>query len=312
MRGNFIGKMISMMTFGESHGEAIGVVIDGIPSKLQVSIDDLQADLDKRRPGRLSGTTSRNEADEAKLLSGLYEGQTLGTPICVVVYNHNQKPSDYDGLKNVLRPGHADATTLDKFGIRDHRGGGRSSGRETISRVIAGYFAGLVIPHIKVKAYCSQIGDFKSEIIPEISADLKNYQFCDPTKDDEIEKYLIEKKQNGESVTSTVNVIIENCPKGLGEPVFDKIKADFAKALMSIGGCLSFFILSDGIEGGITNSRPIHLSCSFKAPSTTGEKAKLGRHDPCLAPRVVFVVEAMVKFVIADHFLRQNAYANKN
>ena len=295
MRGNTFGKLFSLTSFGESHGPAIGVVIDGVPSQLTFSQAELQKALDRRAPGKSAGTSSRREDDEAVVLSGIFEGKTLGTPIAVIVKNTNQKSADYDHLKNTHRPGHADKTTELKYGIRDHRGGGRSSGRETISRVIAGYFAGLVLPQVKVQAAIMQMGQLKfSRPITELGEAEKNY--------------LEELKKKGDSVGGAVQITVDHCPVALGEPVFDKLKADFAKALLSIGACISFSYENKGIEGGISNGEQILMTVSFKATSTVGENAKLGRHDPCIVPRALPVVEAMVKIVLADHYLRQNAY----
>lgn len=295
MRGNTFGKLFSLTSFGESHGPAIGVVIDGVPSLLNFSQDDLQKELDRRAPGKNLGTSDRKEADVAIVLSGIFEGKTLGTPIAVIVNNTNQKSSDYDNLKNTHRPGHADKTTELKYGIRDHRGGGRSSGRETISRVIAGYFAGLVLPQVKVQASILELGELLfSRPLLELT---------------DTEKLYLEKlKKNGESVGGKVQINVNHCPVGLGEPAFDKLKADFAKALLSIGACISFSYETSAIEGGISNGDEMIMYISFKATSTTGENAKLGRHDPCIVPRALPVVEAMVKVVLADHYLRQNAY----
>lgn len=333
MRGNFVGKMISSMTFGESHGPGLGVVIDGIPSNLLISRDDLKKELLRRAPGQVLGTTSRNEKDEPEILSGIFEGKTLGTPIAVLVRNQDQKSEDYNEMKDVHRPGHGDLTTELKYGIRDHRGGGRSSGRETLSRVIAGYFSGLVIKDTKVVAYNNQIGKFKlaQKIISDLNQDLGSYGYPDSTQWKNIEDYLLKLKTDGDSVGGKVTVIIDGCPKGLGEPVFDKLKADLAKAMLSIGACTGFtYGLGDefaelkgstvsstrenfsGLEGGISNGERIILELTFRPPSTVGEKAKQGRHDPCILPRVLPVVEAMAKMVIADHYLRQRAYENFN
>jgi chorismate synthase len=295
MRGNTFGKLFSLTSFGESHGPAMGVVIDGVPSLLNFSLEDLQKVLDRRAPGKSLGTSSRSEEDKAIVLSGIFEGKTLGTPIAVIVNNTNQKSSDYDHLKNVKRPGHADQTYELKYGIRDHRGGGRSSGRETISRVIAGYFAGLILPMVKVEAGILEMGKLKFE--KEIS------ELGDSEK-----KYLEDLKRNGESVGGQIKITIDHCPVGLGEPAFDKLKADFAKAILSIGACTSFSYEENGILGGISTGEQIILKVEFKPTSTTGENAKAGRHDPCILPRALPVVEAMIKIVLADHFLRQNAY----
>jgi chorismate synthase len=295
MRGNTFGKLFSLTSFGESHGPAMGVVIDGVPSELLFSQEDLQTVLDRRAPGKSLGTSARNEADEAVVLSGIFEGKTLGTPIAVMVKNTNQNSADYDHLKNTYREGHADKTTELKYGIRDHRGGGRSSGRETIARVIAGYFAGLVLPQVKIQTGILEMGNLKfQKPLIEITDAEKNY--------------LEELKKKGESVGGVLQIAVEHCPVGLGEPAFDKLKADFAKALLSIGACISFAFDPQGIEGGISNGKPILMTVAFKATSTTGESAKLGRHDPCILPRAMPVVEAMVKIVLADHYLRQNAY----
>ncbi|MBT3583754.1 MAG: chorismate synthase [Halobacteriovoraceae bacterium] len=331
MRGNFFGKMLSMTTFGESHGVALGVVVDGVPAGLDFSLEELQAALDRRAPGKLRGTTARKEPDTPEVLSGIFEGKTLGTPIAVIVRNTNQRSGDYEALKEEYRPGHADKTTIMKYGIRDHRGGGRSSGRETLSRVIGGYFASLVIPKIKVRGYISKMGPFVlSEAIPKnLWEEFSPYNFPDHSKTEEIEKYLVGLKTKGESAGGQISVVVDDCPGGLGEPAFQKLKSDLASACLSIGACVSFSyglgeemanvpgsIVSQssanfgGIEGGISNGERIFLKVTFKPTSTLGKKAKAGRHDPCIVPRAVPVVEAMVKFVLADHFLRQSAYSN--
>ncbi|MBD65715.1 MAG: chorismate synthase [Halobacteriovoraceae bacterium] len=327
MRGNSFGDIFTMTTFGESHGEAMGVVIDGMPAGLVVSGDDLQAQLDRRRPGRLKVSTSRNEADQAQILSGIFEGRTLGTPIAVMIKNTNQRSEDYSQLKNEYRPGHADKTTMAKFGYRDHRGGGRASGRETAARVIAGYFASLIIPEISFKAIITELGPYSVERPLNYLKSESQLGFADQARDQEIEKYLLELKQKGESAGGKVLLAIQNCPAGLGEPVFDKLKAVLGHAFLSIGSCMSVEfglghqfsqklgseISSDpqnfgGIEGGISNGEIIWCTLTFKAPSTVGEKAKAGRHDPCILPRVLPVVESMACVVMADQFLKQNAY----
>jgi chorismate synthase len=331
MRGNHFGKMLSITTFGESHGHGLGVVIDGVPAGLEFKMEGLQHELDRRAPGRVPGTTARREPDQAEILSGVFEEKTLGTPIAVIIRNTNQRSQDYNGLKDNYRPGHADKTYMEKFGHRDHRGGGRSSGRETVSRVIGGHFAGLTIPQIKVRAFISKMGPFEIEKPREldIDQDFGPYNFGDASKSDEIKKYLLGLKKEGESVGGKVSIVIDNCPSGLGEPAFDKLKADMAKAFLSIGACVAFsFGLGEemadlpgsvvsrdsqnfgGIEGGISNGERIYMQLTFKPTSTVGDKAKAGRHDPCIVPRAIPVVEAMAKLVLADHFLRQNAYQN--
>ena len=323
MRGNSFGQLFTVTTFGESHGEALGCVIDGMPSNIVVSLENLQKELDKRRPGRLKVSTTRNEADQAEILSGVFENKTLGTPICVIVRNQDQRSQDYEKLRDEYRPGHADRTTHQKFGIRDHRGGGRASGRETLARVIAGYFAGLIIKDIKVEAFISKIGNFEAKTFEQKD----KLGFADPSQTEELEKYLLKLKENGESIGGSVLLRVRNCPPGLGDPVFDKVKAQLSHALLSIGSCMSIefgrgrdfahLLGSDissessnfsGIEGGITNGEEIYCTLSFKAPSTIGDKAKEGRHDPCILPRVLPVVEAMTKITLADLFLRQRAF----
>jgi len=331
MRGNSFGKMFSLTSFGESHGVAVGVVLDGVPPNLNFNLQELQALLDKRAPGKIAGTSNRTEADSAEILSGIFEGKTLGSPIAVIVRNTNQKSHDYDQLKNENRPGHADKTTDLKFGIRDHRGGGRASGRETIARVIAGYFAGLILPQVKVKAFVAKLGPFEYKTIPEkCDDDFSPYSFPDTSKSEEIKKYLEELKLKGESVGGRVRIVVDYSPVGLGEPAFDKLKADFAKGLLSIGAVVSFSYgfgeeMSEisgseisknpasfgGMEGGISNGERIVMTITFKPTSTIGKNALAGRHDPCIIPRAIPVVEAMVKIVLADHYLRQNAYLIK-
>lgn len=326
MRGNHFGKMVSLTTFGESHGAALGVVIDGMPGNLDVNIDDLRALLKRRAPGQSQFTTSRVEADEPEILSGVFEGKTLGTPIAVIVRNTNQKSSDYDSFKDSYRPGHADRTTQDKYGIRDHRGSGRASGRETVSRVIAGYFAGLLLPQTEFFAYTHSIGAIENG--PAASSERSILGFTNTTASKEAEAFLLDCKSNGESSGGIVALKITGVPKNLGEPAFEKLKAELARAMMSLPGSMGFEVGSGfsvtsmkgsdlskeprhfgGMEGGITNGDDIFLKVAFKAPSTVGDKAKSGRHDPCLLPRVIVVIECMARIVLADHYLRQKAYS---
>lgn len=328
MSGNSLGTMFRITTFGESHGEALGVVIDGMPGGIQINLDDLKKELKRRAPGQHQVHTSRTEEDLPEILSGVFENKTLGTPINVIVRNTNQKSSDYDQLKDTYRPGHADRTTIIKYGIRDHRGGGRASGRETVARVIAGYFAGLIIPKVSTYAYIEQIGPHKLKEAPkDHSVDRGEINVPHQKLTQEIVSFLKECKTQGESAGGIVTLSVLNCPQGLGEPVFDKLKADLAKAMMSIPACVGVSIgegfnfahlkgsevssnpkAFGGMEGGISNGEEIILKLAFKAPSTIGDKAKSGRHDPCVLPRVIPVVEAMAKVILADHFLRQTAY----
>lgn len=330
MRGNSFGKLFSLTSFGESHGTAMGVVIDGMPAGIDIDLKKLNSWMQRRAPGKSKTASSRQEQDLPKILSGIFENKTLGTPISIIVENKDQRSQDYQGQENDYRPGHADKTTQLKFGHRDHRGGGRASGRETVSRVIAGYFASLILPQLQIKIITSAIGnefdlgDFKLSTSTEID------QFGFPlalNQTKNIESYLLNLKENGESAGGEVEILIKNCPHALGEPCFDKLKADFAKAIMSIGTCQSFGISTDrnihlksgselakdiqnyaGIEGGISNGELIRLWSRFRAPSTVGEKAKAGRHDPFILPRALVVIESMLYIVLADHYLRQNAY----
>jgi chorismate synthase len=312
MGGNTFGKIFTITSFGESHGPALGVVLDGVPSQLNISLEDLTAYLGRRRPGQSEIVSSRNEPDFPEILSGIFQGKTLGTPICVVVKNLDQRSHDYDGFEKQHRAGHADRTTELKYGIRDHRGGGRSSGRETLSRVIGGYFAQLILPQVKFEFHLTELG-------PKILSEKNLIPDC--WNEPQIKNALLQCKTEGDSLGGKVKIKIMNVPHGLGEPVFDKLKADLAKAVMSIGGVLGFsygeeklYSLSGktnqlnnnfgGIEGGISSGDPIFLNVFIKAPSTVGEKAKLGRHDPCLIPRMVVVLESMILITLADHYLR--------
>lgn len=330
MSGNSFGNLFKVTTFGESHGEALGAIIDGVPAGLPVNLEDLKRELLRRAPGQHSVHTARKEDDIPEILSGVFEGKTLGTPITVIVRNTNQRSGDYDDLKDNYRPGHADKTTMIKYGIRDHRGGGRASGRETLARVIGGYFAGLAIKDISFYAYIEEVGKFKLTSKPkDHSVDRGEINIPDSKLTSEVIAFLTECKANGESAGGVVTLSIRNAPAGLGEPVFDKLKADFAKAMLSIPACIGFSIASafetvklpgtvisgdsshfGGMEGGISNGEEIVLKMAFKAPSTVGDKAKSGRHDPCILPRVIPVVEAMAKIVMADHYLRQSAYSS--
>lgn len=330
MPGNSFGQLFKITTFGESHGNSLGVVIDGLPANLNFNLDDLKKELKRRAPGQHKVHTSRSEDDYPEILSGIFEDKTLGTPVTIIVRNTNQKSQDYDKLKNQNRPGHADQTTMMKYGIRDYRGGGRASGRETVARVIAGYFAGLVLPQLSTYAYISQVGSYKISNLPQNhSIDRGEINIPDENLTQEVIAFLEDCKRKGESAGGIIHLSILGCPAGLGEPVFDKLKADLAKAMLSIPACTGFAIgkgfdfghlpgsqvsgdssAFGGIEGGISNGQEIFLQLAFKAPSTIGEKALTGRHDPCVLPRVVAVVEAMAKIVIVDHYLRQAAYAS--
>ena len=310
MGGNIYGKLLRITTFGESHGDALGVIIDGMPSQVAIDSNKLQEWVDRRAPGKTAGTSSRREPDQVYLVSGIFEGKTTGAPITAMVFNRDARSEDYEEFKNNYRPGHADRTTMLKYGIRDHRGSGRSSGRETVARVMAGYFASLLLPHVQILTDILQLGDLRA-----------------PISDEERIQYMSSLKTQGDSVGGKLGITITGCPPGLGEPVFDKLKAEFAKAMLSIGGCVGFCMghgfdlwersgkelaaqpqLFSGIEGGISNGEAIRFELMFKAVSTVGEKAKKGRHDPCLIPRVNAVVESMAYLVLADFYLRQKRH----
>ncbi len=346
MRGNSFGKLLSMTSYGESHGDSIGVVLDGIPAGLDVNIEDLQKLLDARRPGRLKESTNRNEADKAIILSGVFENKTLGTPISIQVKNTNQRSKDYSKLKNQYRPGHADRTTELKFGIRDYRGGGRASGRETIARVIGGYFASLIIPEVKAISFITEVGPFKANENDILNPGPGKLGFANRLIEDKISDYLLELKEKGDSMGGRVRIKINNVPVGLGEPLFNKLNAAIGQAMLSINAVKGFEFGSgfagvsmrgsehndsienvDGkikttsnhsglIQGGISNGEDIYFNVAFKPVATImqdqasidkdGNSATVqgkGRHDPCVVPRAVPIVEAMSAIVMIDFYL---------
>lgn len=335
MSKNSFGKNFCVTTFGESHGKALGVIIDGCPSEIPFDLNFLNRCLERRRPGEFGKKTdlvvsSRKEADDAEILSGIFNGKTLGTPIAIITRNTDHRSNDYLKIANKPRPGHADDLWKKKFGHYDYRGGGRASGRETVSRVMAGAVAQMylkqVCPQLKINAFACQIGPYSLNNEREIDySTIDQYlaRFPDSSKEAEIQRLLIEGKKEGKSYGGKVRVIIENPPTGLGQPVFHKLKADFASALLGIGASCALEIgASDqilnsegsilhtkdnpgygGIRGGISTGEQINLEISFKPTSTVLENAKKGRHDPCIVPRAIPVVEAMVALVLADHFL---------
>lgn len=353
MAGNTFGKLFTLSTFGESHGLALGGVIDGCPSGLLLDMDFIQAELDRRKPGQSHIVTQRKEGDKVEFLSGIFEGKTTGTPIGFIIRNENQKSADYEHNKDVYRPSHADYTYDVKYGIRDHRGGGRSSARETACRVVAGAIAKLVLKHsgIEITAYTSQVGEIKLD---------NNYQHLDLTKvdtnivrcpDATVAEAMIEKieqvRKAGDTIGGVISCVITGTPLGLGEPVFDKLHADLGKAMLGINAVKGFeygsgfegstlrgsehndtFVASDnkigvktnhsgGIQGGISNGEDIYFNVAFKPVATLiqkqmtvnskGEEVEMmgrGRHDPCVLPRAVPIVEAMAALVLVDHLLR--------
>jgi len=331
MRGNTFGKLFSLTTFGESHGPYMGVVLDGVKPLLKISVDDLNALLKRRAPGSIVGTTSRVEADVAEIISGVLDGVTTGAPLTVLIKNTNQRSQDYNPEKFEARKGHADRTYELKYGIRDHRGSGRASGRETVSRVIAAYFARLMLPeNLMIKAVTKKMGDLEESYgardFWEAIEHCNEYGFIHHSPKD-VGDYLQKLKSSGDSVGGLIELRVKNVPIGLGEPAFDKLKADLAKAMLSMGACVgvSFglgFEMANlkgseiekisnpfgGIEGGISNGEDLILTLAIKPTSTIGKNALEGRHDPCIIPRALVVVESMAINVLCDHYLRQMAY----
>lgn len=349
---NTFGEIFRLTSFGESHGPAIGGVIDGMPPGIEVDLNFIQSELDRRRPGQSHLTTSRKEPDKVEILSGVFEGKTTGCPIGFIVRNEDQHSQDYDNLRDAFRPSHADFTYQVKYGLRDHRGGGRSSARETITRVVAGAFAKLFLQRhgITITAYTSQVGPLRLEsqktfTDPHSRALIEsNPVRCpDPQMAQEMTELIGQIKEAGDTIGGTVTCIIEGCPAGLGEPVFDKLHARLAFAMLSINAAKGFeygtgfegvsqkgsqqndlmgpgatFLTnhSGGIQGGISNGEDIFFRVAFKPVATIGKPQKTvdknfqptilqakGRHDPCVLPRAVPIVEAMAAIVIADFLL---------
>ncbi|HVE83926.1 MAG TPA: chorismate synthase [Myxococcales bacterium] len=325
---NTFGELFRLTTFGESHGPALGSVIDGCPAGVPLEREHVQRALDRRRPGQSALTTSRAEPDQVEILSGVFEGKTLGTPIAAIVRNQDQRSQDYDQLKTVDRPGHADAVWKARFKHRDHRGGGRTSGRETLCRVIGGAvaeaFLAQELPELRVIAYVSQVGPL---VAPEPALGLTRAQVdahptrCpDPAVAAQMAERIAQAKANGDSLGGSIDLRIEGLPVGLGEPVFGKLKSRLADAVATIGAASGVVwspellgrldqpgsaFHSDsasygGIQGGLSNGEPVVVRALFKPPSTLGEHAKEGRHDPCILPRAVPVIEAMASLVLAD------------
>ncbi|QIQ41709.1 MAG: chorismate synthase [Buchnera aphidicola (Microlophium carnosum)] len=352
MSGNTIGKIFCVTTFGESHGEALGCVVDGTPPGLELSCKDLQYDLNRRRPGTSRYTTPRCEPDKIHILSGIFNGLTTGTSIGLIIYNSDQRSQDYNDIKNIFRPGHADYTYEKKYGIRDYRGGGRSSARETTMRVAAGAIAKKYLKNkygVKVRAYLSAMGNIKCSLKSWEEVE-KNPFFCaDTEKISELETSIKNLKKIGDSIGAEITIIAENIPIGLGEPVFDRLDADLAHALMSINAVKGIEIgdgfsvvtqtgsthrdeitpkgfltnRSGGILGGISNGEHILLKVAFKPTSSirkvgntinqnneTVQIITKGRHDPCVGLRAVPITEAMVAIVLMDHLLRFRAQCN--
>ena len=353
--GNTFGHLFTLTTFGESHGAAIGGVVDGMPAGIDIDLDFIQQELNRRRPGQSKITTARQEADRVELLSGVFEGKSTGCPIGFIVRNENQHSQDYENLRTVFRPSHADYTYLKKYGIRDHRGGGRSSARITISRVVAGALAKLALRQhgISIQAYTSQVGpialdrDYRSY---DLSLTEQNAVRCpDPEKAAQMEQLISEVKAAGDTIGGVITCVIKGCPVGLGNPEFGKLHAELGAAMLSINAAKGFdygdgFDIvnrrgsevndvfrsengrvstttnhSGGIQGGISNGEDIYFRVAFKPVATLlqpqqtvdieGNATTLtarGRHDPCVLPRAVPVVEAMAAIVIFDQLLSTN------
>lgn len=346
---NTYGNIFTLTSFGESHGEAVGGVVDGMPAGIDIDLDFIQSELDRRRPGQSAITTSRKEADKVELLSGVFEGKSTGCPIGFVVRNTNQHSQDYENMRNVFRPSHADYTYTTKYGVRDHRGGGRSSARITISRCVAGALAKLALRQIgvSVTAYTSQVGDIS------IDPDYRHHDFSkiettavrcpDLEAAAKMEKLIAEVKGQGDTIGGIITCVIKGCPVGLGEPEFGKLHAALGSAMLGINAVKGFEYgagfacvnrrgseLNDvftegfhtatnnsgGIQGGISNGEDIYFRVAFKPVATLlmeqqtvdkeGNPTTLtarGRHDPCVLPRAVPIVEAMAAMTILDYYL---------
>lgn len=363
MAGNSFGELFRISTFGESHGEAIGVIIDGCPPHINIDESFIQSELDKRRPGQSKITTQRKESDTAKILSGVFEGKSTGTPLAMIIPNEDQRSKDYSHIKDKYRPSHADYTYQMKYGIRDYRGGGRSSARETAARVAAGAVAKLFLASegIRIFAHVSGVGPIEApnlatdDIDSLLDARESNIVRCaDPATANEMIDFIDSIRKAGDTVGGRISTIIRHVPVGLGEPVFDKLHADLAKAMLSINAVHGFeygsgfqgshmkgsehndiFInpdddesklqtltnFSGGIQGGISNGMDITFRTAFKPVATImrpqqtidqqGQKTEItgrGRHDPCVVPRAVIIVEAMAALVIADQLLKHRVY----
>ncbi len=328
MASNSFGTLFCITTFGESHGPALGVVIDGCPAGIPLKEADFMPDLNRRRPGQSAVTTARDEADAPIILSGVFEGKTTGMPICVIVQNKAQRSEDYAKLKAVFRPGHADETFQEKFGHRDHRGGGRQSGRETVARVIAGVVARKVFPKsMKIIGHTVKVGPHEAKVFKPETIEQNPMRCADPAVAKKMEAYVLKLKSEYNSSGGLIEIRVIKPPKSLGDPVFAKLKARLADAVMSIGAVTGFSYgagfktaemkgmdyIADkkvfgGILGGISTGDDLVMTVSVKPSTSVGEIAKKGRHDPCIVPRVIPVVEAMVSLVLADCYLLQKAY----
>ena len=352
MAGNSYGTLFKITTFGESHGEALGGIIEGCPPGLALDFDAIQSEMQRRKPGQSAIVTQRKEADEVQFLSGIFEGKTTGTPIGFIIPNTNQKSEDYSHIKDTHRPRQAEYASEKNYGIRDYRGGGRSSARETASRVVAGAIAKQVLSTIKINAFVSSVGDiFIDKPYQDLDFSLieSNPVRCpDIATAAKMEEYIKAIRKAGDTVGGTITCVIQNVPIGLGEPVFDKLHAELGKAMLSINAVKGFEYgsgfcgarmkgsehndlfnedgttktnLSGGIQGGISNGMDIYFRVAFKPVATLMQKQAVltnqnaiveqqgkGRHDPCVVPRAVPIVEAMAALVLADFYLLNKTY----
>ncbi|MES2748380.1 MAG: chorismate synthase [Bacteroidota bacterium] len=355
MAGNSYGTLFKLTTFGESHGAALGGIIDGCPPGITLDFDAIQFEMQRRKPGQSAIVTQRKEEDEVQFLSGIFEGKTTGTPIGFTILNTNQKSDDYSHIKESYRPSHADYVYEKKYGIRDYRGGGRSSARETACRVVAGAIAKQVLDNISIDAFVSSVGPIfidKPYQALDFSLTESNAVRCpDSASAERMENYIKQIRKEGDTVGGTITCVIKNAPIGLGEPVFDKLHAELGKAMLSINAVKGFEFgsgfcgaqmkgsehndlynddgttksnLSGGIQGGISNGMDIYFRVAFKPVATLMQQQEVlttdntiieqqgkGRHDPCVVPRAVPIVEAMAALVLADFYLINKIY-NQN
>ena len=353
--GNTFGHLFRVTTWGESHGDAVGVVVDGCPPRIPISVDDIQPDLDRRRPGQSEITTQRQEGDRAEILSGVFDGLTLGTPIMIGVWNEDQRSKDYEHMRTKFRPSHADYTYQAKYGIRNWKGGGRAAARETIGRVAAAAIAKKILARehgVEIVGYVRQVWRLVAEVDPDtvtLEAVESNEVRCpDKSAAAKMIDRIKEARKDGDSLGGVVEAVARNVPPGLGEPVFDKLESDLGRGILSLPACKGFEVgsgfggvtmtgsehndpfyndegrirtrsnLSGGIQGGISNGENIIVRAAFKPTATImmpqetvdeeGNPTVLegrGRHDPCVLPRAVPMVEAMMALVLVDHVLRQ-------
>jgi chorismate synthase len=332
---NTTGELFRLTTFGESHGPAMGAVIDGCPAGVPLEAEAIQRALDRRRPGQSAVTTARSEADRAEVLSGVFEGKTLGTPIAVIVRNENQRSSDYEALRQADRPGHADRVWRERFGHRDHRGGGRTSGRETLCRVIGGAVAEAFLARdlasYRAVSWVEQVGSLVApspEALSRLDVDAHPTRCPHAETAARMNEAIVAAKEAGDSLGGVIAVRLSGLPVGLGEPVFGKLKARLADAFAGVGAVAGVLwgprdLMGEialrgsefhskkssygGIQGGLSNGEPVEARVLFKPPATLGDHAKKGRHDPCILPRAVPVLEAMASLVVADLWMLREA-----